>query len=392
MAKQSTLGSKELNPRQVEENNLLATKLSEIYKKWGYQEVAPPQVEGLKTLMAGGGIDSKEILKLVIDEPVGLRPEMTASIARAASTRYVAEPRPLRLWASGTIFKSREESDGKIVIDESLQSGVELFGIEGMEIEVELLYLLIESLKKLNIDESSMPILLINHISLMELIISKFSKSSKEKVTDILSNFDLIEIEKLELDFDERNTLKLLQELRGSPRNVIKTLESLYGNNKILDSLTKIFNIIEPISNKYNIQLQLDPTFKPHYELYTGIVFELVCNTRETPVVIARGGRYDELVKMFNENPEDEIAAGFSYSIDKIRELNTRLETFDTNPERILVAYGPNKTIKDAIECQAKLHEKGYVAIIELNSCINEDHAMKLVNQRKCTKLKWINS
>ena len=42
------------------------------------------------------------------DEPLGLRPEMTASIVRASATRFAHKTRPLRLWSSGAVFKSKK--------------------------------------------------------------------------------------------------------------------------------------------------------------------------------------------------------------------------------------------------------------------------------------------
>ena len=123
MALQPASGARDLNPKQVETNHLLSKKLAEVYRLWGYEEVSPPRVERLETLMAGGAIESNDIVKLVADEPLGLRPEMTASIARAACTRLAERPRPLRLTATGTVFESRESIEGGICIEENLQCG-----------------------------------------------------------------------------------------------------------------------------------------------------------------------------------------------------------------------------------------------------------------------------
>ena len=146
MALQPAAGAKDLNPRQVETNRQLTERLASVYRLWGYDEVSPPRVERLATLMAGGAIDSSDIVRLVADDPLGLRPEMTASIARAACTRFANRQRPLRLWASGTVFRTRSADEGGQCIEENLQSGVELFGVSGSEAEMELLSLLMLSL------------------------------------------------------------------------------------------------------------------------------------------------------------------------------------------------------------------------------------------------------
>tara|TARA_Y100001968_G_C19085130_1_gene584904 strand:+ start:193 stop:684 length:492 start_codon:yes stop_codon:yes gene_type:complete len=141
---QPAKGARDLNPKQVEINHLIASKLSNVFKLWGYEEVSPPNIERLPTLMAGDAISNKDILKVVADEPLGLRPEMTTSIARAASTRLINRPRPLRLWANGTIFKNNAAIEGGTNIEENQQSGVELFGIKSINAEIELLSLLLD--------------------------------------------------------------------------------------------------------------------------------------------------------------------------------------------------------------------------------------------------------
>ena len=112
MALQPAAGARDLNPRQVESNRALSERLASVFRLWGYDEVSPPRVERLDTLMAGGAIASEDVVRLVADEPLGLRPEMTASIARSACTRLASRPRPLRLWASGTVFQSRAADEG----------------------------------------------------------------------------------------------------------------------------------------------------------------------------------------------------------------------------------------------------------------------------------------
>ena len=54
MALQPAAGARDLNPRQVESNRALSERLASVFRLWGYDEVSPPRVERLDTLMAGG--------------------------------------------------------------------------------------------------------------------------------------------------------------------------------------------------------------------------------------------------------------------------------------------------------------------------------------------------
>ena len=194
---QTVLGAKDLNPKQVEINHLLSKELAKVYKQWGYEEVAPPSLERMPTLMAGGAISSDDIIKVVSDEALGLRPEMTASIARAASTRFANKARPLRLWSSGIIFKNKEVIERGTYIEERLQSGVELFGVKEITAEIELLLLLLESYKKLDLNKIYKPVLLIGHTKLYDLILSEFEPKINNSVRNILTKYDKLELNKL---------------------------------------------------------------------------------------------------------------------------------------------------------------------------------------------------
>ena len=53
MALQPAAGVRDLNPREVERQRRLCELLAEVYRLWGYQEVAPPTIERLDTLQIG---------------------------------------------------------------------------------------------------------------------------------------------------------------------------------------------------------------------------------------------------------------------------------------------------------------------------------------------------
>ena len=155
---------------------------------------------------------------------------------------------------------------------------------------------------------------------------SNLDNKTKQKVRDSLVNFNIIELENLKLDKDLIKKILVFQKCRGIPSDVLTELGNRIGEHDVLKKLRRLFSMIEPIAKKHGINLQLDPTFQPHFELYTGIVFQLICKGISAPVVIARGGRYDELVQLFNSTNIKASGLGFSFAIDKIRELQFELK------------------------------------------------------------------
>ncbi len=390
MALQPAAGARDLNPQQVEHNQQLSQRLADVYRMWGYEEVSPPRVERLDTLKAGGAIASKDIVRLVADDPLGLRPEMTASIARAACTRLAQRPRPLRLWAAGTVFESRTADEGGLCIEENLQSGVELFGVEDISAEMELLSLLFSALGTLKLNKSNKPRLLVGHTALMDLILLPYEDDLRNKIRTALIHYDRLALENLQLTKDQFENLINKLECRGEPTEVLERLKNVFGQQSVLNDLQRLFAQMESLAAAQGIGLQLDPTFQPHFELYTGLVFQLVCQSDSAPVVIARGGRYDDLMARCGAKGADAAGVGFSLAIDDIRELLTCEISSSDVAKSTLVAYGTQTSLENALVRQHHWHQQGQRAVIELEPCLDREQAISRLEERGCNQLDWL--
>ena len=392
MALQPASGVRDLNPQQVQRNQELRETLAEVFRLWGYEEVTPPRIERMDTLKAGGAIDSRDIVRLVSDEPLGLRPELTASIARAACTRLLERQRPLRLWSCGTVFESRTADEGGQCIEENLHCGVELFGGLGVESELELFSLLLASLKGLNLNESHQPRLLIGHTSLMDLLLEPFESRQRHRIRACLSQYDRLGLQDLGLEHDAHQNLAYWLDRRGSPQDILNALDLQYPNQAVLKQLQRLFRHLHPLAEQSGLQLQLDPTFQPHYELYDGIVLQLVCQGTSAPVVIARGGRYDLLVRRLGGEGAEATGLGFSYCVDDIRDLPGDPITTTHEETAALICYGPNQTLELALQRQMALHQQGRISVLDHRACSDHAEALDRLKQSGCDSLEWIDA
>ncbi len=390
MTLQPASGARDLNPQQVRKNHLIASKLSSLYQLWGYERISPPHIERLDTLMAAGGISNNEILKIVSDEPLGLRPEITASIVRAASTRFNEYERPLRFWSTGTSFKCNQSIDGGIDIEESFQSGVELIGTKAINAEIELLSLLIESLKIIEIDQGYKMTLLIGNTYLMELILTSFDSTRIDQIKNILCDLDYIALSKLDVKDEQRMFIKKILNMRGKPEKILTDLKNIYGSNSYIENLKELFTIIEPLAKEKGIEVQLDPTLGTKYKLYSGLTFSLVSLSPSAPVIIAKGGRYDDLVKKFSSRNDNCYGIGFSISIDKIRELVTSSEEMKCTNEKVLIAYKQSASLYKALKQQKEWHNKGIISVISHEPLKTNDATNQLLKANRCNKIEWI--
>ncbi len=390
MTLQPASGARDLNPQQVKKNHLIASKLSSLYQLWGYERISPPHIERLDTLMAAGGISSNEILKIVSDEPVGLRPEMTASIVRAASSRFNEYERPLRFWSTGTSFKCNQGIDGGIDIEETFQSGVELIGIKTINAEIELLSLLIESLKIIEIDKRYKTTLLIGNTYLMKLILGSLDSTKIYQIKNILTELDYIALKNLDINEEQRKFINKIMNLRGSPEKILSTLKNIYGSNDYIENLEELFAIIGPLAKEKGIIVQLDPTLGTTYKLYSGLIFSLVSSSSSSPIVIAKGGRYDDLVRKFSSRHDNSHGIGFSINIDQLRELIVSSNEINENTEKVLIAYKKSASIYKALKQQKEWHRKGIVSVISHEPVKTKEETNQLLKRNRCTQIEWI--
>jgi len=190
MALQPAAGARDLNPGQVDRNRRLCAQLATIYRLWGYQEVAPPAIEHLDTLQLLRSKPQNDVLRLASEEPLGLRPELTAPIVRAASTRLGSRPRPLRLWAEGSIFRTFTGDGGGQRISERLQSGVELLGVRSAAADAELMRLLLACTETLGLKASHRPLLLVGHHGVLGALLDRVPAEQRHACRQALTDFN----------------------------------------------------------------------------------------------------------------------------------------------------------------------------------------------------------
>lgn len=390
MALQPAAGARDLNPREVDGNRWLCDQLAAVYRLWGYAEVTPPAVERLETLEAGGGIDDRELVRLAADEPLGLRPEMTASIARAACTRMAGRPRPLRLWSSGTVFRCGVSDSGQHRLEESLQSGVELLGDSGdagSAADAELLRLLLACLRQLGLAEASRPTLLLGHHGVLTALLDQVPADQRTATRQALISYDPLALAALALPAHQRKGLQELMRLRGEPEKVLYQLEQQLGPCRLLDQLADTLKVVAPVAAGQGVRLQLDPSFQPHFDLYDGLVLKLVCQGPEAPVAIASGGRYDGLVARFGGAA---AGLGFSFDVEAIRELLGTEVTAPQRPATTLVAYRDATRLPAALELLEQLHAGGTRAELLHQATASAAEADALAADRGCAGCRWV--
>jgi ATP phosphoribosyltransferase regulatory subunit len=127
----------------------LRRSLLDYYRRRGYELVLTPLLEHLDALLTGAGSDlDQQTFKLTDPASgrlLGLRADMTPQAARIAARRY-ADRKVVRLCYLGTVLRTRPDSLGGARAPR--QVGCELFGEPGIEGDLEILQVMLETLKR----------------------------------------------------------------------------------------------------------------------------------------------------------------------------------------------------------------------------------------------------
>ena len=133
--------------------------------------------------------------------------------------------------------------------------------------------------------------------------------------------------------------------------------------------------------------MQLDPTFQPHLNLYEGIVFQLIADNGKNKSIIAKGGRYDELVRFFSPNEKILNGIGFTISIDTLRNF---IREENTGKKKILLMFKDSYLLEKGMNEQKEQQKRGNIAVLHLNPCDDLAKANQIMKEHDCSEILWV--
>jgi len=362
-------GLNDLLPEEVLKKRFLENKISQVFKEWGYQEIITPTFEFYDMLARGAGsIMKKEMIKFFDREGniIALRPEMTTPLARVSSTKMQQEPKPLRFYYMGNVFRYDDFKVGGQ--REFCQAGVELIGINNSKSDAEVIALAIECLKNSGLKKFFIDIGHINFFNgVMQSI--KVKEERKQEIKKAILNKDFVLLEKI-LSFSnikdkEKEFILKMPTLRGR-EEVLEEAEKMINNKLSLFALKEIKEVYNLLRD-YGLEeyILIDLGIIRDFDYYTGIIFEGYTDYLGFPV--CGGGRYDNLCSKFSRDlPSTGFAIGLerlSIILEKENADSLKLEGSD----KYLVYYQNDKTyFRKALEIAANLRKEGLIAEVEI--------------------------
>ncbi|SFR43047.1 histidyl-tRNA synthetase [Marinobacter daqiaonensis] len=325
MAKiQAIRGMNDILPEQTPVWQFLEARVRDVLGVYGYQEIRMPVVEHTELFRRSIGevtdIVEKEMYTFEDrnGDSLTLRPEGTAGCVRAAEEHGLLFNQTRRLWYTGPMFRHERPQKGRY--RQFHQVGVECFGMDGPDIDAELLILTARLWRELGLMEHAR--LEINSIGT-----SEARAEYRQALVDYLGDF------RSDLDPDSQrrlltNPLRILDSKNPETQRILEKAPSLddYLDDESREHFEQLTGMLDAAGVEYTINSRLVRGL----DYYGRTVFEWVTDSLGAQGTICAGGRYDGLVEQLGGRPT--AAVGFAMGMERLVLL---LETLELVPATV---------------------------------------------------------
>jgi ATP phosphoribosyltransferase regulatory subunit len=380
-------GIDEVLPPEAWQLEGVRRRLLDLFRAWGYELVIPPFIEYLESLLTGTGRDLElQTFKLtdqLSGRLMGIRADITPQAARI-DAHQLRRDGPTRLCYLGTILHSRP--DGFAGSRSPLQLGAELYGHAGVESDVEIVCLMMETLAAAGVADVHLDL---GHVGVYRGLARAAGLSAEQETTlfDALQRKAEPEIEALVRQFgiagSQAAMFLALAELNGGGEVFAQARAQLAGAPA--DVLAAI-DYVEAVGGELGrrlpgVPVHVDLAELRAYHYQTGVVFAAFVPGEGEE--IARGGRYDDIGREFGRARP---ATGFS------ADLKTMLRVARTAmPSQEAPRVFAPAIVDAGLEARiAKLRAQGRVVVRELPGQVGDAVAMGCSEQLVYAGGTWV--
>ncbi|MFO1258705.1 MAG: histidine--tRNA ligase [Gammaproteobacteria bacterium] len=307
---QAVRGMKDTLPSETFTWREVESKLVHKITQCGYREIRLPIVEKTDLFHRSIGevtdIVAKEMYTFLDrnGDSLSLRPEGTACCVRAALENGLIHNQTQRLWYMGPMFRHERPQKGRY--RQFYQIGVEAFGWQGPDLDIEQLLLSHSFWKALGLEQSirleinTLGTLLERQQHRVELIHyfkqneSKLNKEARERL--------------------ETNPLRILDSKDPEMQDLVNNAPKLI---EYLDSTSlKFFETIQASLKEAGVDFKVNPRLVRGLDYYSHTVFEWITDELGAQGTVCGGGRFDGLVELIGGKSIP--AVGFAVGLDRV--------------------------------------------------------------------------
>jgi histidyl-tRNA synthetase len=330
---QAVRGMNDILPGESAAWQFLEATLRRVISSYGYREIRLPLLEKTELFKRSIGevTDIVEKEMYTFDDRNGdsltLRPEGTAGCVRACMEHGLLHNQIQRLWYAGPMFRHERPQKGRY--RQFHQIGIEAFGMEGPDIDAEVIFMTAQFWRALGLDDA---VLQLNSLG---------TPGARAGYRDALVAY--LRGREAELDDDSRrrldsNPLRILDSKNPDMQPVIAGAPQL---SEYLDADSRAhFDELCGLLDAAGIAYEVNPRLVRGLDYYSKTVFEWVTDKLGAQGTICAGGRYDGLVEYLGGRGTP--AVGLALGLERLIALLEAcgIEPQGANPHLYLVLSG----------------------------------------------------
>ena len=373
-------GVRDIYNDECEEKHYILDRMRQVIQSYGYRFIETPTFEFFDIFgQEVGTTPSKDLYKFFDREgnTLVLRPDMTPSIARAASKYFPIETEPVRLCYEGNVFINNNSYQGRL--KESTQLGVEFIGENSVDADGEIIALVVNNLKAAGLEQFQISI---GHADLFRQLMkaADFDAEAEETLRDLILNKNFFGVdeflERHQVTDDLRSLFSMLGKMYASPKEWAGMKEIALRFPGVADALSylqELYELLEVYDVTKYVSFELG--LISSYSYYTGILFSGYTFGSGEPIV--KGGRYDGLLSYFGKEAP---AIGFALMVDQLLlALERQKIAISAGQEAEIILYTPQQR-KIAATTAEELRNAGKIVRLHLMNL--DSHSIADYRQR----------
>ncbi|EHU5191775.1 histidine--tRNA ligase [Vibrio parahaemolyticus] len=318
---QAIRGMNDCLPTQSPLWQKLENTVKNVISAYGYNEVRMPIVEETNLFSRAVGEETDVVSKemYTFDDRNGdsltLRPEGTAGCVRSCIQNSLINRGEQRLWYMGPMFRHERPQKGRY--RQFHQCGVEVFGLNGPDVDAELIMMTARLWRELGIDK---------HVRLE--LNSIGSQEDRADYRTALVAFLEQHIDVLDEDCKRRmhtNPLRVLDTKNPDIQAILGDAPRLseYLGEESKAHFAGLCELLDAAGIEYTVNERLVRGL----DYYNRTVFEWITESLGAQGTVCGGGRYDGLVEQLGGKPTP--AVGFAMGLERLVLMLETLELTD---------------------------------------------------------------
>ena len=302
-------GTRDFYPDDMRVRNYIFDTWKKVAQLHGYEEYAAPVLEPLEiyTAKSGQELATEQTYTFTDrgDRVVAIRPEMTPSVSRLVAGRRQELGYPARLYSIANFMRYERPQRGRE--REFWQLNTDIFGVEGVSAEAEIIAMAYEIVKAFGANDQMFQIR-INNRKLINYMMSQYLGLDAVQSHLMVKLFD--RKNKIPAETFRDQVVDIFGEERAGEGSAkiaklitAKSMADLPQELRDSDAVIEVQELFTLLQDAGVTNAIFDITLMRGLDYYTGTVFEVFDMHPDNNRSMFGGGRYDGLVGLFGVEP-----------------------------------------------------------------------------------------